>query len=132
MMRWFNYEGTDAQGRPVHGALLARNHAEAEPAIRQRGVSPGRIYELDRIKVLEDSLGCYAMGWLSLLPVLGVIAAVRAFALYQRARVDAGKEWNPASRYLLGGFVLAWIGSLVSLLATGGIMLLVLKIIMDE
>jgi hypothetical protein len=41
--------------------------------------------------------------------------------LFGQVQVQAGPEWNPAGRYLVCGFVLAWCGCLVSLVCTIGL-----------
>lgn len=79
-------------------------------AIEQRG-SPA-----ERIEVIEDSLRCYAYGWLSCLPVIGVAwlyPAVRRFAQARRRQA----EWNPARGYLAAGLALASVGWLVALVS---------------
>lgn len=81
-----------------------------QAAIEQRG-GPA-----ERIEVIEDSLRCYAYGWLSCLPVIGVAwlyPAVRRFA--QARRRQAG--WNPARGYLAAGLALTSIGWLVTLMS---------------
>lgn len=67
-----------------------------------------------RIAVIEDSLQCYTYGWLSCLPLLGVVylyPAVRRFAQARRRPV----EWNPARGYLASGLALAGVGWLLAL-----------------
>jgi len=83
-------------------------------AIEQRG-GPA-----ERIEVIEDSLRCYAYGWLSCLPVIGVAwlyPAVRRFVQARRRQA----EWNPARGYLAAGLALAsggWMVGLVSWLVS--------------
>lgn len=127
MKRWFNYEGLDTKGRDVTGAVEAATFSEADALVRQRGVQPARVFEMDRVRVIERSLACFACGWLSLLPVLGIFAAIRGMILYHRARNEAGREWNPAGCYLACGFALAWLGSLVSVLSAGILFVLLIQ-----
>jgi hypothetical protein len=129
MKRWFNFEGVDGKGRDVTGAVEADTFNDADAMVRQRGVQPARVFEMDRVRVIERSLRCYTMGWLSLVPLLGIIAAIRGIILYQRVRMEAGREWNPAGRYLMCGFVLAWVGSLLSILTAGLLFVLLIKLV---
>jgi hypothetical protein len=131
MKRWFNYEGVDEHGRVVSGALEAAAFPEVETRVRGQGIEPTRVYELDRVRVIERSLECFTQGWLSLIPVLGIFAAIQAMILHHQVRSETGREWNPAGRYLLAGFVLAWTGSLLSILAAGRLMVLLVKAIAD-
>lgn len=67
----------------------------------------------ERIEVIEDSLRCYAYGWLSCVPVIGVAwlyPAVRRFAQARRRQA----EWNPARGYLAAGLALASVGWMVN------------------
>ena len=54
---------------------------------------------------------------MSLLPVLGLPAALVAFWLFRSARRNLAGSWNPAGRPLVIGYVLAWLGLAVSLVA---------------
>ena len=72
-----------------------------------------------KIQILEGSLRCYALGWLSLLPVFGVPLGIGAVAVFWRTWPISRDEQNPARRYLIGGLVLALGGLLVS----GGLLL---------
>ncbi|KAF0175456.1 MAG: hypothetical protein FD161_3351 [Limisphaerales bacterium] len=79
-------------------------------AVEQRG-SPA-----ERIEVIEDSLRCYAYGWLSCLPVIGVAwlyPAVRRFLQARRRKV----QWNPARGYLAAGLALGSVGWVVALVS---------------
>jgi uncharacterized membrane protein len=71
----------------------------------------------DRISLIERSLRCFAYGWLSLIPLVGLGFAILAVRTHLKARAVEGMEWNPAKVYLHLGFSLAWLGGLVSLMA---------------
>ncbi len=132
MKRWFNYEGVDAKGREMTGAVESAAFNEADALVRERGVQPTRVFEMDRVRVIERSLSCYTMGWLSLVPLLGIFAAIRGIILYQRVRMEAGREWNPAGRYLMCGFVLTWLGNLFSIIGAGVVFVLLIKLIAND
>ncbi|MEW6303679.1 MAG: hypothetical protein AB1705_09425 [Verrucomicrobiota bacterium] len=83
---------------------------------------------MNKVLVLETSLRCYVYGWLSFLPVLGIPFVVLALIDYQRARLEAGGEWNAANRYLHCGLALAALGGFVSLVAFA----LMLKVVLME
>ncbi len=68
-----------------------------------------------RIRLIEGSLRCFALGVLSLVPLLGLPAAMLAWQEHARTRRQAGDEWNAAHRYLVLGYLLSWFG----LAATG-------------
>jgi hypothetical protein len=65
---------------------------------------------MDRIRVIEGSLRCFIAGCLSMIPLLGIIAAGVAIFSFHRVRRLAGGGWNPAHSYLLCGAILAWTG----------------------
>ena len=132
MNRCFNYEGFDPQGRAMRGVVEVPTFNKADAEVRRRGVQPVRIFEHDRVRVIERSLECFMMGWLSLMPIAGIFAAVRAVIVYQQARIEAGKEWNPARRYLIAGFVLSCMGSLLSIIIAGMAFVMVIKMMGNE
>ena len=74
---------------------------------------------MNKISVITRSLRCYRCGWLSLLPVIGIPFLVIAFSNWHQVRAEAGNEWNPARRYALAGYVLAWLGMLVLVMTLG-------------
>ena len=74
---------------------------------------------MDKVRVIERSLRCFAAGCLSLIPILGLLPAVIAIVLFHKALREAGRTWNPARGYLIGGVVLAWTGLTITLLAIG-------------
>jgi len=106
---------------------------------------------MDKIRVIKGSLACFTFGWLALVPILGIPAALRAMALYRRVqnemdeahldRIRLGtaaghkaipnqslRPWNPAEKYRVLGLVLAWCGLFVSFLAIGGLVVLMLRV----
>jgi len=74
---------------------------------------------MNKIFAIARSLRCYRCGWLSLLPVVGIPFLVIAFSTWHQVRAEAGKEWNPAQRYAIAGYVLAWLGILVLIVNLG-------------
>jgi hypothetical protein len=71
---------------------------------------------MDRVRVINLSLRCFTLGWLALIPFLGMLPAFLAMACFNRTRREAGDEWNPARGYLLWGATLAWCGLALSAL----------------
>lgn len=81
---------------------------------RRAASAPNPVEE--RIAVIEDSLRCFAYGWLSCIPLVGVayvFPAVRRFLQASRRKV----EWNPARGYLAAGMLLTCVGWLVGLVS---------------
>lgn len=76
-----------------------------------------------RIRILEGSLRCFVMGLLSLIPLFGAGFAINAIRTHFRVWAEDGRAWNPAQAYLRWGFVLAWIGALITLAALGLVLL---------
>ena len=81
---------------------------------------------VERIRLIERSLRCFVYGILSLIPFVGVGFAVLALELHFKTWAETGDGWNPARRYLLAGFCLAWLGILVSV---GGLVSFVVVLI---
>jgi hypothetical protein len=73
---------------------------------------------MDRIKIIERSMRCYMLGWLALLPLVGLILGPMTVLLHQRVWIEAGEDWNPASRHLHAGAILGGIGFFSSVLMT--------------
>ncbi len=82
---------------------------------------------MDRVRVIERSLRCCTAGWLGLIPLLGLVPATVAVISYHQVRAEAGGNWNPAQAHLKCGYVLGWIGLLLSGLWVGGVMILVIS-----
>jgi len=78
---------------------------------------------MSKIEVIENSLKCQRFGMRSLLPLIGVGAAIEALRCYRRVRREA-LDWNPASRQLRIGRLLAGLGLLITF-ATLGIVVLI-------
>ena len=82
---------------------------------------------MDKVRIIEESLRCYIFGWLSFLPVVGLAFGPLALLSFRSARIESGTQWNPASRYLKCGAVLACFGFLVSVLLSGLVFLIIIK-----
>jgi hypothetical protein len=80
---------------------------------------------MDKVSIIKGSLQCFVLGWLALLPVIGVVPAGFALAAFRRVRSEAGAEWNPAGGYLIGGCLLAWVGLGLWSLVLGGALIVV-------
>ncbi len=80
-----------------------------------------------RIDLIQRSLRCYVLGWLSLIPLLGLGLAVHAINLHFKIRADTGQEWNPAQTYLRLGFGLSCLGLAISLAAFGLVIIVVYR-----
>jgi len=72
---------------------------------------------VDRIRLIERSLRCFVFALLSLLPLIGLGLALLAIRLHWQTWAVNDGVWNPARSYLLGGFCLACLGFLLSLVA---------------
>jgi uncharacterized membrane protein len=62
---------------------------------------------MSKIEMIERSIKCFELGLWSLLPLIGIPFAVRAFAQARRVKSGQGAMWNPAERYLAAGTQLA-------------------------
>ena len=71
----------------------------------------------DRIQLIHRSLRVFVCGWLSLIPVIGLIPALYAFFAGGLTRAALREEWNPAASYLLWGRTLAVFSFIISILA---------------
>jgi len=70
------------------------------------------------------------MGWLGLVPLLGIPVAAGAIIIGKRVEIEVGEQWNPAGRYLLWGCLLAWAGlALSALLLAGTLAVVVLDLL---
>ena len=81
---------------------------------------------MNKVRVIERSIRCQALGWVGVLPVLGVIPAVIAIVLYHRTARESGDNWNPAGQCARLGLVLSWIGlglSAVVVAVSGAVLL---------
>ncbi len=86
---------------------------------------------MDKVRIIERSLRCYTLGWLSFLPIAGLAFGPLALFSFQSVRVEAGNEWNPASRYLKCGALLGCLGFLLSVLLLGLVFVIILKSFKD-
>ena len=71
---------------------------------------------MDKVRVIEVSLRCFVAGCLAMIPLLGIFPAVVAIYSFHVVRREAGRSWNPARGYLLGGCVLGWLGLAITLI----------------
>jgi hypothetical protein len=69
----------------------------------------------DEIAIIERSVRCFALGCLSLIPVIGLGLAILAIREHFRVWSAQDNIWNPARRYLTLGLCLAWVGATVTL-----------------
>jgi hypothetical protein len=60
------------------------------------------------------------MGWLGLIPLLGVPPAAIAVIVSKQTQMEVGEQWNPAEKYLFWGCLLAWAGLASSALLLAG------------
>lgn len=70
-----------------------------------------------KIYVMEGSLRIFTFGLLSLLPPLGLVLAPLVLWRFFSIWSIAGKEFNPARRYLYVGLCNAFVGGLISVLS---------------
>jgi len=80
-----------------------------------------------RIQLIEKSLRCFVCGWLSLVPLLGLVAMLATFRLGRATRLVDGDEWNPAERYRAIGLGLASLGLLLFLIELLMILITVMR-----
>ncbi len=72
-----------------------------------------------RIEAIERSLQAFVLGWFSVLPILGIVPAIRTLWISNRIRARLGKQWNPGSAYLNCGVALSILGLIASSLIIG-------------
>jgi len=82
----------------------------AEPGDAGQGASV-------RARAIRRSLACFGLGWVALLPWLGVPFALAAWRYSALAHSDERRTWNPARPYRIFGVVLSVVGILLSLAA---------------
>ena len=75
---------------------------------------------MDKVRVIKRSLLCFRMGWLGLIPLLGVPPAAIAIIISKRTQMEVAEQWNPAGKYLFWGCLLAWAGLALSGLLLAG------------
>lgn len=69
---------------------------------------------MDKVRIIEGSLTCYTLGWVSLIPVLGLPAAFISLVEARSLATLSKGQWNPAQKYLIAGKVLSWLGLLIN------------------
>lgn len=69
-----------------------------------------------KIKMLQESMQCFAFGLIGLLPIIGLPFALAALWIGGRARVREKRYWNPAKPYRICGIVCAAFGAIFLLL----------------
>jgi hypothetical protein len=69
---------------------------------------------VQRMQVLTGSLRCFVLGWLSLVPLLGLPFGAWAVVLFWKTRQRSLGYPNPARVYLGTGLVLAALGLLLT------------------
>lgn len=76
-----------------------------------------------KIAVIEGSLRCFVNGCVGMIPVVGVPFACVAIRAALNVRECRTNTWNPASRYLVAGWILAWTGLLLTTVTLAGVAL---------
>ena len=74
---------------------------------------------MDQVTLIRRSLTIFACGLIGAVPILGVPPALYALVSAVRIHFVAGQTWNPASRYLTTGALLACAGTGLSVLIVG-------------
>jgi len=82
---------------------------------------------MDKVRLIKRSVRCLLFGWLSLIPLLGLVPAFIALHLHRSVRREAGGEWNPAASYARWGYVLALLGIAGWLTGCTGVFMVVLQ-----
>ncbi|HEU5068918.1 MAG TPA: hypothetical protein VFV96_00715 [Verrucomicrobiae bacterium] len=72
--------------------------------------------DMPKSEMLRRSMRCFMLGWCSLVPVVGLVPALLAFADFRAVVLGKGRRWNAARTQLLVGAWLAAGGLLLSLL----------------
>ena len=70
----------------------------------------------DKISIIQRSLRCCRYGYLSLIPLIGIVMAILAFQDFGFVRRTCGLAWNPAKARVKLGITLAVIGLIISTL----------------
>ncbi len=92
------------------------------PPVHPPSASPAQI---DKVRVIENSLLCFNLSWFGLLPGLGIVPAVLALHLHQQVKRDLGTEWNPAGSFAYWGRLLSLWGLFEGLVIWAGAFILV-------
>lgn len=74
---------------------------------------------LVRVRMIRQSLACFAWGCLGLVPGLGLLFALRAWMRSAAVLHAERSTWNPARGYRVAGVTLARAGILLHVVAIG-------------
>lgn len=83
-------------------------------------ISPAALAST-RGELIRRSLTCYVLGWLSLVPWLGLPVGLLVLILSASAAKTSRQVWNPARGYLVAARVMACVGCTLSLLSLLGV-----------
>ncbi len=81
----------------------------------------------EKIRILEGSVHCLSLGFLSLIPIVGASFALAAFRERRAVKRLSVQNWNPAQRQLRWGTTLACVGTCLTL----GLVLFLLAALVD-
>ena len=85
--------------------------------------------DMPKSEMIRRSMRCFALGWWSLVPLLGLIPAMLAFTDFRAVVLGMGRRWNAGRTRLLLGAWLAGLGILITLLVGAVITLAILDAI---
>ena len=77
----------------------------------------------DKVRIIERSLRCFALGLVGILPGIGLPFAVVALGDCLFVLRHKRDEWNPAERYLQIGSLAATLGVMLTVLLAAVIMI---------
>jgi uncharacterized membrane protein YraQ (UPF0718 family) len=83
---------------------------------------------MDKIRIIEKSLRCFALSFFSLVPVFGIASVVATFVRKRKIMREVGDGWNPAHNYLKWATIVALLGTLLSL-PLSAVLLVVISVI---
>jgi hypothetical protein len=63
-----------------------------------------------KIRMMKDSILCFILGLLGLLPLIGIAFGIAALSVSAVARAGERRFWNPARPYRICGVVCAAVG----------------------
>lgn len=86
---------------------------------------------LSKRQMLEGSLRCFALGWLALIPILGLPAALLAMVEFRRVIVHKEDSWNAGKGYLICGAALGGFGLVISLVSGGALLIACWRLFSD-
>jgi len=85
--------------------------------------------DMPKSEMIRRSMRCFVLGWWSLVPLVGLVPAMLAFADFRAVVVGMGRRWNAGRTRLLIGAWLAGLGILTTLLTGAVVALVVLNAI---